>query len=88
MRLPVIILHIDKEYKINYWIIQDGVKTISGVTIPQTLQLLKTFEFDLIVSEPQNLVILNSSLKVNEPKPPENSNDSETQPSSNRFLIK
>ena len=78
MRLPILILHIDQDYQINYWIIQDGVRTISRITIPQTLQLLNTFEFDLIISEPQKLAILNSSLKVNDPNQKENSKDSET----------
>jgi len=82
-RLPILILYIDQDYQINYWIIQDGVRTISKVTIPQTLQLLNTFEFDLIICEPQKLAILNSSLKVNDPNQKENSKDSETQHSLN-----
>ena len=57
---PIMILHIDKDYQAFYWILRDPGKIISQVTIPQAMQLLKTFEFDLIVSEPQNLAILKS----------------------------
>ncbi|OGP51048.1 MAG: hypothetical protein A2Y79_00420 [Deltaproteobacteria bacterium RBG_13_43_22] len=78
MHLPVIILHIDSDYKITYWIIRDGVKVVSPVTIPQTIQLLNTFEFDLIVSEPQKMAILKSPFKVNDPNEHEKSEDSKT----------
>ncbi len=78
LSLPILILHIDQDYKINYWIIKDKVLNISRVTIPQTIQLLKAFEFDLIVSEPQKLAILNSSQKVTDSIQNENSKDFET----------
>lgn len=57
---PIMILHIDKDYQAFYWILRDPGKIISQVTILQAIQLLKTFEFDLIISEPQNLAILKS----------------------------
>ncbi|MBI5604863.1 MAG: hypothetical protein HY879_16110 [Deltaproteobacteria bacterium] len=59
---PIMILHIDKDYQAFYWILRDPGKIISQITIPQAMQLLKTFEFDLIVSEPQNLAILKSAV--------------------------
>jgi hypothetical protein len=59
--LPVLILYLDHDYQVTYWIIQGDVKICSPVTIPQAIQLLKNFEFDLIVSDPQKKAILNSS---------------------------
>lgn len=59
--LPVLILHVDHDYQVTYWIIQGDVKISSPVTIPQTIQLLNNFEFDLIVSDPQKIAILKPS---------------------------
>ena len=55
--LPIIILYVDKQYQITYWIFHNGVKICSLVTIPQAIQLLKSLEFDLIVSDPQEIAI-------------------------------
>jgi hypothetical protein len=59
--LPVIILYIDRQYQVTYWIIQNEVKIFAKVTIAQAIQLLKNIEFDLIVSDPQKIAILKSS---------------------------
>ena len=59
--LPVLILYLDQDYQVTYWIIQGDVKICSPVTIPQAIQLLNNFEFDLIVSDPQKIAILNPS---------------------------
>ena len=59
--LPVLILYLDQDYQVTYWIIRDEVKLFSPVTIPQAIQLLKNFEFDLIISDPQNIAILKAS---------------------------
>lgn len=59
--LPVLILYLDRDYQVTYWIIRDDVKMFSQVTIPQAIQLLKNFEFDLIISDPQNIAILKPS---------------------------
>ena len=59
--LPVLILYLDRDYQVTYWIIRDDVKIFSQVTIPQAIQLLKNFEFDLIISDPQNIAILKPS---------------------------
>ncbi len=59
--LPVLILYLDRDYQVTYWIIRDDVKISSQVTIPQAIQLLKNFEFDLIISDPQNIAILKPS---------------------------
>jgi hypothetical protein len=63
--LPVIILYIDKQYQVTYWIIQNRVKIFSQITIPQAIQLLKSLEFDLIVSDPQHIAILKPSTSLN-----------------------
>jgi hypothetical protein len=59
--LPVLILYLDRDYQVTYWIIRDDVKIFSQVTIPQAIQLLKNFEFDLIISDPQHIAILKPS---------------------------
>jgi hypothetical protein len=55
---PKLIFHLDQDYQVTYWIIQEDVKISSQVTIPQAIQLLKNFEFDLIISDPQKIAIL------------------------------
>ena len=62
--LPVLILYLDRDYRATYWIIRDEVKIFSEVTISQAIQLLKNFEFDLIISDPQNIAILKPSLTL------------------------
>lgn len=64
MDLPVTILHIDREYQISYWIIRDKVKITSTVTLPQAIELLKSIEFNLILSEPHNMAILHEPPKA------------------------
>jgi hypothetical protein len=59
--LPALILYLDRDYQVTYWIIRDDVILFSQVTIPQAIQLLKNFEFDLIISDPQNIAILKPS---------------------------
>lgn len=58
---PKLIFHLDQEYQVTYWVIQEDVKISSQVTIPQAIQLLKNIEFDLIISDPQKIAILKSS---------------------------
>ena len=58
MDRPVTILYIDQDYKISYWILRGKAKIVSDVPLPQAIELLKTNEFDLIFSEPQNLALL------------------------------
>lgn len=59
--LPVLIFYLDRDFQVTYWIIRDEVKIFSQVTIPQAIQLLNNFTFDLIVSDPQNMAILKPS---------------------------
>jgi hypothetical protein len=55
---PVTILHINHEYEVSYWIIRENTKIVSSIPLFQAIDLLKTTEFDLILSEPQNLAII------------------------------
>jgi len=56
----VTILFVDQGYQISYWILQDKTKIVSSVSLNQAIELLKSNEFDLILSEPQNMAILKS----------------------------
>ncbi len=60
MDRPVTILYIDQDYQISHWTLQGKEKTINQVPLPQAIELLKTDDFDLIFSEPQNMAILKS----------------------------
>jgi hypothetical protein len=64
MEIPITILHVDKDYRVSYWLIGPKAKTVSEVTLSQAITLLKNFEFDLIISEPQGRAILQSPFKV------------------------
>lgn len=70
MGQPVTIFYIDRDYEIFYWIFRDGARIVSKVAISQAIELLRTTEFDLIVSEPQNLAILNPSRQESVPAHP------------------
>jgi hypothetical protein len=64
MNSSIKILHIDKDYQIRYWIFWKGTQISSKITISRAIKLIKTIPIDLILSEPQNLAILNSPNKV------------------------
>lgn len=55
---PITILYIDQDYQISHWILREGNKTVSQVPLHQAVEMLKTRDFDLIFSEPQNLALL------------------------------
>ena len=61
MDQQVTILYIDQDYQISHWTLQGKDKTVSPVPLSQAIALLKTNEFDLIFSEPQNLALLKSA---------------------------
>ncbi len=61
MDRQVTILYIDQDYQISHWALRGKDKTVSQVPLPQAIELLKTNEFDLIFSEPQNLALLKSA---------------------------
>ena len=56
---PIKILHIDQDYRVIYFIKYPGSIIRSPISLQQALDLLKTEEFDLILSEPHNKVIMN-----------------------------
>ncbi len=56
------IFYLDQDYQVTCWIIQGGAKLSSQVTIPQAIQLLKNYEIDLIISDPQKIAILKPGL--------------------------
>jgi len=60
---PIKILFIEKDFTGRYWIIQEGATITSTVSLKEAVGLLKGETFDLIVSEPHNLFILNSLYK-------------------------
>jgi hypothetical protein len=54
---PIKILHIDPDFKVTYFIKHPGSIIQSLVPLKQAIQLMKTEEFDLILSEPHNKAI-------------------------------
>jgi len=66
---PITILHIDPEFKVNYFILRKGASIRSSLSLEQTVELLKSQEIDLILSEPHNQVILKPQDYLGEPNP-------------------
>ena len=60
MKNPVKILHIDSDFKVTYFIFREGASIHSSVPLQQAIELLKTEEFDLILSQPHNKAIFKS----------------------------
>ena len=58
MNTPIKILHIDPDFKVTYFIKHPGSIIRSTIPLDQAVQLLKTEEFDLILSEPHNKAIM------------------------------
>jgi hypothetical protein len=58
MERQIKILHVSPEYEVMYFIIINGVTIKSLIPIEQAIDLAKKEQFDLILSEPQNLAIL------------------------------
>lgn len=58
MNKPIKILHIAPDFAVTYFVCRIG--SLSQFTIPMedAVNLLKTVEFDLILSEPHNRAIL------------------------------
>jgi hypothetical protein len=52
------ILHIDSDYQVTYLIYRPGSSIQTSVSLQTAIELLKTEEFDLILSEPHNKAIL------------------------------
>ncbi len=60
MKPPVKIMHIDPDFNATVFIFREGSSVRSSVSLQQALELLKSEEFDLILSEPHNKAILKS----------------------------
>jgi hypothetical protein len=58
MNTPIKILYIDPDFRITYFIKHPGSMIRSLVPLQEALQLLKTQDFDLILSEPHGKAIL------------------------------
>ena len=52
------ILHVDPDWKVIYILIRGGTLVRTAVSVEMALKLLAKLKFDLIVSEPQNIAIL------------------------------
>ena len=62
-RDPIKILHINMNFQGFYWIKQKNAIIKSFVSLFEVVQLLKNQSFDLIISEPHHLYILDSPYK-------------------------
>jgi len=51
-------MHIDGDYRVVYILIREGALIQSTVSLEAALTMLKNDQFDLILSEPQNMAIL------------------------------
>jgi|WetSurMetagenome_2_1015567.scaffolds.fasta_scaffold469388_2 hypothetical protein len=60
---PIKIIHIDQEYRVVYWIFLVSGITKSTVSLSGIVNLLKKERFDLIISEPHRLYIMDSPYK-------------------------
>lgn len=58
MNGPVKILHIGADYQINYFIFRSRLSIRTSVPLQTAIELLKTVDFDLILSEPHDKAIL------------------------------
>jgi hypothetical protein len=58
MSAPVKILYISPDFEVTYFIFHAGASIRSSVPLQQAIDLLRTEEFDLILSEPHQKAIL------------------------------
>jgi hypothetical protein len=61
MNQSIKILHIDPEYQATYFDYRPGASIKSTLNLQEAINLLKTVDIDLILSEPHNRAILNPS---------------------------
>jgi hypothetical protein len=60
------ILHIDPSWKVIYILIREGALIKSAVSLEKALLLLAKQKFDLILSEPQNIAIIQPQIMKDE----------------------
>jgi hypothetical protein len=58
------ILHIDSNWRVIYILIRKGALVKTAVSLETAILLLKNQEFDLIVSEPQDLALLDRQQEI------------------------
>jgi len=58
MEKPIKIMHIDDDYRVEYFLIRERALIQSTVSLEAALTMLKNDQFDLILSEPQIMAIL------------------------------
>lgn len=58
MKKLIKILHIDPSWQVIYILIRDGALIKSNIPLEKALVMLKNEKFDLIISEPQKMAIL------------------------------
>jgi hypothetical protein len=68
------ILHIDSNWQVIYILIRNGALIKTTVSMETAILLLKNQEFDLILSEPQNIAILANQKEIEGDIAPENLN--------------
>ncbi len=68
------ILHIDSNWQVIYILIRNGALVKTTVSMETAILLLKNQEFDLILSEPQNIAILAKKEELEGEIIPENLN--------------
>jgi hypothetical protein len=61
-----LILHVDPDWKVILFHIQNGVTIKSFVPLEPAKFMLKNIKFDLILSEPQNIAIVTPQKQTNE----------------------
>ncbi len=52
------ILHIDPDYQITYLILRSPLSIRTSIPLQKAIELLKKEDFDLIISEPHNRIII------------------------------
>ena len=62
------ILHIDPDYQITYLIYRPQTSIRTSVPLQTAIALLKSEDFDLIISEPHHKAILKRKPPIAEPK--------------------
>jgi hypothetical protein len=55
-------MHIDADYKIFLMIINDGTSTMSSLSLKEALEMVKSSQLDLILSEPQNMALFDKAI--------------------------
>jgi hypothetical protein len=55
------ILHIDSDFQVHHWFVQEGVFVDTMISLEKAIALLKLMEFDLILSEPHNKACLSKT---------------------------